>query len=77
MRTKSELSILKLSLVICIDGIRNVLVQGCYHTVKETNTMESYVTLVKIVACLIWKHIKSRLGIAEFCSRGSDQYNVN
>jgi len=57
MRTKSERSILKLSLVICIEGIRNVLVQGCYHTVKETNTMERYVTLMKIVACLIWKHL--------------------
>jgi len=45
--------------------------------VKETNTMEPYVTLMKIVACVIWTHIKFRLGIAEFCSHGSGQYNVN
>jgi len=77
MRTKSELFILKLSLAVCIEGIHNVLLQGWYHIVKETNTMERYVTLMKIVACLIWTHIKCSLRIAEFYSRGSDQYNVN
>jgi hypothetical protein len=68
---------LKFSLPVCTEGIHNVLVQDWYHIVKETNTMEPYLTLMKIVACLIWTHIKCSLGIAEFCSRGSDQYNVN
>lgn len=57
MRTKSELSVLKLSLAVCIGDIHNVLLQGWCHIVKETNTVERYVTLMKIVACLIWTHL--------------------
>jgi len=57
MRTKSELPDLKLSLAVCIEGIHNVLLQGWHHIVRETDTMERYVTLMKIVSCPIWTHL--------------------